>query len=175
VTARPRAVLYCRVSTDQQDLRRQLLELRAFARRSGWTVVRELATVASGRANDQDLNTLRRIASRREVDHVLVWELSRLSRKGPGAVLSIVQQLEAAHVRVWSYSEPFLNAEGEQRELLLALLAWLGKLERQHISERTRSGLARRKALGVRLGRPPGSRDRRPRRRRTQRELSNTY
>lgn len=161
-----RVVLYARVSTDRQDLQRQLRELRTFARRSQWKVVRELATVVSGRANDRDLNDLRRMTARREVDHVLVWELSRLSRAGPGAILSIVQQLESQGVRVWSYSEPFLNVEGDQRELLLALLAWLGKLERQHISERTKSGLARRRALGVRLGRPPGSRDRHPRRRR---------
>jgi len=39
-------------------------------------------------------------------------------------------------------------------------------MESQRRSERTRAGLARVKAQGKRLGRPPGSKDKRKRRRR---------
>ena len=39
-------------------------------------------------------------------------------------------------------------------------------MESQRRSERTKAGLARAKAQGKRLGRPPGSKDRRKRRRR---------
>ena len=43
------------------------------------------------------------------------------------------------------------------RDVLLAVLASLAKLERQKISERTKAGLERARAKGKRLGREPFS------------------
>jgi DNA invertase Pin-like site-specific DNA recombinase len=40
------------------------------------------------------------------------------------------------------------------RNILLALLASLAKVEAQKISERTKAGMARAKASGIRIGRP---------------------
>jgi DNA invertase Pin-like site-specific DNA recombinase len=40
------------------------------------------------------------------------------------------------------------------RNILLALLSSLAKLEAQKISERTRAGMARAKAKGIKIGRP---------------------
>jgi Resolvase, N terminal domain len=57
-----------------------------------------------------------------------------------------------------SYSEPHLSTDNELvRDVLLALLASLAKLERQKISERTKAGLERARASGKRLGRVPFS------------------
>lgn len=106
------------------------------------------------------------MASRREFDLLMVWELSRLSRKGPGAVLSLLQRLESCGVRVWSLQESWLNVDGPQRELLIAIFAWVANWERKMISERTKSQMARLKALGVHVGRPKGTKDRKPRTRR---------
>jgi len=67
---------------------------------------------------------------------------------------------------VLSYQESWTEAPGELGELLYALTGWVAKMESQRRSERTKAGLARVKAQGKRLGRPPGSKDRRKRRRR---------
>jgi DNA invertase Pin-like site-specific DNA recombinase len=40
------------------------------------------------------------------------------------------------------------------RNILLALLSSLAKLDAQKISDRTRAGMARAKANGVKIGRP---------------------
>jgi DNA invertase Pin-like site-specific DNA recombinase len=40
------------------------------------------------------------------------------------------------------------------RNVLLALLSSLAKVEAQRISERTRAGMARTRAKGIRIGRP---------------------
>jgi len=54
-----------------------------------------------------------------------------------------------------SYTEPHLATDNELvRNILLALLASLAKVEAQKISERTRAGMARAKAQGKRIGRP---------------------
>ena len=65
-----------------------------------------------------------------------------------------------------SYQESWTEAPGELAELLYALTGWVARMESQRRSERTRAGLARVKAQGKRLGRPPGSKDKRRRRRR---------
>jgi DNA invertase Pin-like site-specific DNA recombinase len=52
-------------------------------------------------------------------------------------------------------AEPHLATDNELvRNILLALLASLAKVEAQKISERTKAGMARARAKGKRIGRP---------------------
>jgi DNA invertase Pin-like site-specific DNA recombinase len=110
-------------------------------------------------------------ARKRKFDTVLVWALDRLSREGPLAILTLVNRLKICGVKVISYQESWTEAPGEIGELLYALTGWVARMESQRRSERTKAGLARLVAQGKRLGRPPGSKDKRKRRRR-QHELS---
>ncbi len=96
----------------------------------------------------------------------MVWALDRLSREGALAILSLVNKLSSYGVKVLSYQESWTEAPGELAELLYAITGWVARMESQRRSERTRAGLARVKAQGKRLGRPPGSKDKRKRRRR---------
>ncbi len=96
---------------------------------------------------------------------VLVWALDRLSREGALAILSLAHKLSVCGVKVLSYQESWTEAPGELAELLYALTGWVARMESQRRSERTKAGLARVKAQGKRLGRPPGSNDKRKRRR----------
>ena len=105
-------------------------------------------------------------ARKRKFDAVLVWALDRLSREGPLAILTLVNRLKSHGVKIFSYQESWTEAPGELGDLLFALTGWVARMESQRRSERTRAGLARVKAQGRRLGRPPGSKDKRRRRRR---------
>ena len=105
-------------------------------------------------------------ARQRRFQAVLVWALDRLSREGALAILSLVHKLSSYGVKVLSYQENWTEAPGELGELLYALAGWVARMESQRRSERTKAGLARIKAQGKRLGRPPGSKDKRKRRRR---------
>ena len=93
-------------------------------------------------------------------DVMLVWALDRLSREGSLAILSLVHRLKTFGVKVISYQESWTEAPGELAELLYALTGWVARMESQRRSERTKAGLARIKAQGKHLGRPPGSKDR---------------
>ena len=54
-----------------------------------------------------------------------------------------------------SYTEPHLATDNELvRNILLALLSSLAKVEAQKISDRTKAGMARAMAKGIRVGRP---------------------
>ena len=77
---------------------------------------------------------------------VLFWALDRFSREGMAQTIVHLQRLTSYGVTFHSYSEP--------RNILLALLASLAKVEAQKIGERTKAGMARAKAKGIRVGRP---------------------
>jgi DNA invertase Pin-like site-specific DNA recombinase len=70
-----------------------------------------------------------------------------------------LQRLSSYGVSFHSFTEVHLSTDNELvRDVLLAVLASLAKLERQKISERTKAGLERARAKGKRLGRAPFSR-----------------
>jgi DNA invertase Pin-like site-specific DNA recombinase len=66
-----------------------------------------------------------------------------------------LQRLAAAGVLFHSYTEPHLATDNElARNIILATLSSLAKVEAQKISDRTKAGLARARAKGKRIGRP---------------------
>ena len=79
------------------------------------------------------------------------------------AILNLVNKLAGYGVKVLSYQESWTEAPGELAEVLYALTAWVARMESQRRSERTKAGMARLKAKGIKLGRPVGSRDKRKR------------
>ena len=66
----------------------------------------------------------------------------------------------------YKYQESWTEAPGELGELLFAIAGWVAKMESQRRSERTKAGLAKLKSQGKTLGRPPGSQDKKERKRR---------
>ena len=96
---------------------------------------------------------------------LLCWSLDRLSRQGSLAILEIVKTLAERKVELVSLKEPWLDTVGPFREPLLAIMGWVAQYESERRSERTKAGLSRALAIGKKLGRPKGSKDKRKRRR----------
>jgi DNA invertase Pin-like site-specific DNA recombinase len=66
-----------------------------------------------------------------------------------------LQRLNSYGVSFHCYTEPHLATDNELvRNILLALLSSLAKVEAQKISERTKAGMTRAKAKGIKIGRP---------------------
>jgi DNA invertase Pin-like site-specific DNA recombinase len=81
--------------------------------------------------------------------------LDRFSREGMTQTIVHLQRLSSYGVAFHSYTEPHLATDNELvRNVLLALLSSLAKVEAQKIAERTRAGMARAKAKGIKVGRP---------------------
>jgi len=160
--------IYSRVSTGQQDTTNQSVVLSEWAKQRGFEVVKvyEEEESAWKSGHQRVLASLITDTRQRRFQAVLVWALDRLSREGALAILSLVNKLSSYGVKVLSYQESWTEAPGELAELLYALTGWVARMESQRRSERTRAGLARVKAQGKRLGRPPGSKDKRKRIRR---------
>jgi DNA invertase Pin-like site-specific DNA recombinase len=152
--------IYARVSTDDkgQDPENQLRQLREWCERMGYPVVREYVEHENGGKGVESRKQLAAMftgASRREFDLLLVWSLDRFSREGMAATVAHLQRLASHGVAFRSFTEEHLSTENELvRDILLAVLASLARLEREKISQRTKAGLERARAKGKVLGRP---------------------
>jgi DNA invertase Pin-like site-specific DNA recombinase len=154
-----RIAIYARVSTDDkgQNLN-QLQQLRQWCASAGHGLVHEYVDHESGRKGTKDRKQFAALfedAHKRRFDCVLFWVLDRFTREGMVPTILHLQRLAACGVGFHSYTEAHLATDNELvRNILLALLASLAKVEAQKISERTRAGMARAKAQGKRIGRP---------------------
>jgi DNA invertase Pin-like site-specific DNA recombinase len=85
---------------------------------------------------------------------IFSWEI--LLYPFPDSFLHPLQFRSLRLLSFHSFTEAHLAIDNELvRNILLALLASLAKVEAQKISERTKAGMARAKAKGKRIGRPP--------------------
>lgn len=163
-----RAVIYSRVSTQEQDNNNQLPPLETWAKQRGFDLVRiyQEQEGAWRAGHQKELANLISDARRGQFDVVLVWALDRLSREGALRILTLINTLGHYGVKVLSYQEHWTEAPGEIAELLFALTGWVARMESQRRSERTKAGLAKLKANGKKLGRPKGAKDKKKRKRR---------
>lgn len=147
--------IYLRVSTDKQETENQAVQLREFAAKQGWHIVREYCDYESGaKADRPEFKKMFEDASRRKFDLLLFWSLDRLSREGVLQTLTYLNRLESYGIGFRSYTEQFFDSCGPFKDAVISIMATLAKQERVKRSERTRAGLARVKAAGKALGRP---------------------
>ena len=112
--------------------------------------VKVAVRVQRGESNSPRYSTT---PQKRRFDCVLFWALDRFSREGMAQTIAHLQCLMSYGVAFHSYTEPHLATDNELvRNILLALLSSLAKLEAQKISDRTKAGMARAKANGIRSG-----------------------
>ncbi|MGA8699544.1 MAG: recombinase family protein [Xanthobacteraceae bacterium] len=155
-----RVAIYARVSTDDkgQNPENQLRELRDWVINSGHAISQEYVDYDSGRKGAKKRKQFAELfedAAKRKFDCVLFWALDRFSREGMAQTIIHLQRLSSYGVAFHSYTEPHLATDNELvRNILLALLSSLAKVEAQKISERTKSGMSRARAKGVKIGRP---------------------
>jgi DNA invertase Pin-like site-specific DNA recombinase len=156
-----RVAIYARVSTDDkgQDPENQLRELRAWSANAGHTIAHEYIDRETGRKGvhtRKQFAALFEDAHRRKFDCVLFWALDRFSREGMVPTIIYLQRLASYGVSFHSYTEAHLATDNEMvRNILLSVMSSLAKVEAQKIGERTRAGMARAKAQGKHIGRPP--------------------
>lgn len=153
-----RAAIYCRVSTVDQSCDRQARDLRAFAKRGDYKVVKIFKETGSGTKLDRaERKKIMALAQAREIDSVLVTELSRWGRSTID-LLSTLRELESWKVSVIAMSGMMFDLSTPHGRMMATFLSGIAEFERDLISERVKSGLAAAKARGKKLGRQQGQR-----------------
>ena len=162
--------LYARVSKDEkyndaryQDPENQLILLRKFCQSRGWEVIGEYVDFASGaNPNRENFRKVLKEGWLKGYSAIVVWKLDRFSREPMTVVLSYINQLKDSNIGLISVTESWLDTrkDNPMSELVLAIMAWASAEERRKISERTKAGIARRRAIGQwKGGRPKGSKN----------------
>lgn len=160
-----KVVIYARVSTNAQDYERQLDELRSYAAGMGYEVVKEFSEKISGAKKVEEraaLSDLLDHVSGNEVDKVLIYECSRLSRRAVD-FLSVIEQLTERGVSVYIHQNGLetLQPDGKPNpiaQLVLGILAQFNSMERGLIRSRMESGYNHYRAAGGKVGRKEGYR-----------------
>lgn len=153
-----RVAVYCRVSTTDQSCERQERDLLAFAKRAGYEVAGVWKETVSGvRVDPPERKQVMTIAQARQIDAVLVTELTRWGR----SMLDLVHTLQSLHswgVSLIAQTGLQFDLGTPQGRLVASLMASLAEFERDLLRERIRSGIAASRARGVKSGRRMGQR-----------------
>jgi DNA invertase Pin-like site-specific DNA recombinase len=147
--------IYTRVSTTDQTVEPQLIELRAYAKSREWQIVREYTDVISGaKSSREGMDAMMADVRAHQFDAILAVKIDRIARSLVHFT-QIVDELKKHGVALvvpgagidTSHSNP-------AGELQMNVLASVAQFERELIRERTRAGLAAARARGKKLGHP---------------------
>lgn len=148
--------LYARVSRydRDQDPENQLRKLRDFADRHGWDVYAEFWDYASGaKPSRPQFDKMLREGRARHYDAVVVVRIDRLARS-TRHLLNLLEEMQHYGVDLICTDQE-IDTKSPTGRLLITVLGAVAELELELIRDRTKDGLARARAQGKRLGRPP--------------------
>ena len=162
---RTKVVIYARVSTSTQDYTRQITELRNYAWKQNYQIVKEFSEKISGGKKIEERAAIKELldfVKSNKVEKVLVYECSRLSRRQLD-FLSIIEQLTEARVSLYILQNGLetLLPDGRPNpiaNLCFGIIAEFNTLEKHLIRARMASGYEHHRALGGRVGRKEGYR-----------------
>ena len=157
-----RVAIYCRVSTSDQDVARQERDLLEHAARAGYEVVGVYKETLSGIRKARGKQPVERaqviaLAQRREIDAVLVTELTRWGRSTQD-LMNTLGELASWETSLIAESGLTFDLSTPQGKLVASLMASLAEFEHDLLRERVRSGIAAAKARGQTFGRQKGYR-----------------
>src|ERR1700733_469674 len=154
IEMKKRAAIYARVSTGDQYLEAQLLDLREMAKQRGFEIVREFTDVISGaKSKRPGLDQLMAGARRRNFDVVLVAAFDRVARN-VRHFLEVLDELNHLGIGFISMREN-IDTGGPLGRAMVIIVGAIAELERSLIVERVKAGMRRAKLEGRRIGRAP--------------------
>ncbi|MFP4091464.1 MAG: recombinase family protein [Cyclobacteriaceae bacterium] len=135
-----KSAIFVRVSTARQDYQRQISDLEKEAERQNLQVVEIIKEKISGASRRQDREGIQRLlqlSSTRQIDKVLVSEVSRLGRS-TGDNLQLLDELTSYGVSVYSLDMGIDTLQDGKRtmvaELLFTVFSSLACQERERLS-----------------------------------------
>lgn len=158
-----KVVIYARVSTVIQDYDRQIDELKDYAKRMNYQVVKVFSEKVSGTKKVAERNALSELLDyvrTNKVDKVLIYECSRLSRRIVD-FLQVIEELNELKVSLYIHQNGLetLLQDGSVNpiaSLVLGIIAQFNSMERSLIRSRMESGYNHYRAMGGTVGRKTG-------------------
>ncbi len=148
---------YLRVSTDEQDAKNQTLGIISKAKQLGVSIsawIEDSGVSGTKEPEDRKLGVI--LKEMKAGDIIIASELSRLGRK-TFMVMRILEHCMNNGVKVYTVKDGYELGDNIQSKVLAFAFGLAAEIERDMISQRTKEALARKKAEGIILGRPKGS------------------
>jgi DNA invertase Pin-like site-specific DNA recombinase len=152
-----RVALYARCSTlDRgQDPELQLVPLREYCQRRGFSIVREYVDngISGSKDHRPQLDRLLDAARKRQIDLILVWKLDRFGRSLKQLVMAL-EEISSLGIGFISYQDN-IDLTTAQGRLMFHIIGAMAEFERELIRERVKAGLENARRKGKRIGRKP--------------------
>lgn len=139
-----KVAIYLRVSTTSQDYERQRHEIENYCRINHHEIIGIYEEKMSGAKDEREqFNKLRQL-TKDDIDAVIVWEISRLSRR-LSTMINVVEEFTNKGISIITLKENFVSLDNDGRmtamaTMMLAMLSSMAVIERENILERSRSG-----------------------------------
>ncbi len=150
---------YARVSTSFQSLKNQRHEIFEYAHKNNILIDKIVEIEISSTKNKKERLIDETLSKLTRGDILIVTKLDRLGRSTV-EVLQIIEDIKLKGIILHIIQDGLVidcNISNPINDMLLALLSGFAQMERNFISERTKSALAQRKAQGIKLGRKKGA------------------
>ena len=147
---------YIRKSTEKQEFKHMEFEIKQYANKHNFTINKWIEETVSSRKplNQRKLGLL--LESLSNQDTVITTEISRLGRSLL-EVMSILQFCLNKGCKIITIKENYQLGNDIQSQILAFAFGLAAQIERDLISQRTKSSLASKKEQGIKLGRPVGA------------------
>ena len=148
-----KVVLYCRVSTKDQNCDRQITELKEISKNHNYHIIDEyIDTGFSGSMkNRPELDRMMKDAFSKKFEMVMTLELSRMGRSTKN-LLEIVEKLKEKDINLFIANQQ-IDTSTPSGSMFFTIASAFATYERDLIRERVISGLQNAKKKGVVLGR----------------------
>ena len=124
------------------------------AQARNFEVITEFIDHASGTTEDRtQYKLMMAAAKKRKIDVVLVWRYDRFARSTQ-ALVNALKEFQSLGIDFISYQEN-IDTTTPTGELIFHVMASLAQFESSLISQRVKAGMARAKAQGKYIARPP--------------------
>lgn len=149
---------YIRVSSDKQTVENQRFEINRFCENQHLSIEGWIEETISGTKsyNKRQLGILLRKIQKDDI--IVCSELSRLGRN-LFMIMEILNLCMTKECKVWTIKDNYRLGDDIQSKVLAFAFGLSAEIERNLISQRTKEALARKKAEGMVLGRPKGSKN----------------
>lgn len=148
---------YLRVSTGKQDGDNQRVGVDALAQRLNLTIDEYIDDTGVSGTKEPEKRELGKLFDKLQSgDVLLAGEISRLGRS-LFMVMRILEHCMKNGIRVYTAKDGYELGDNIQSKVLAFAFGLAAEIERDMISRRTKEALAKKKADGVVLGRPVGS------------------
>ncbi|MCG3693692.1 recombinase family protein [Aliarcobacter butzleri] len=150
---------YARVSTSLQSLKNQRHEIFEYAHKNNMLIDKIIKIEISTTKNKKERLIDETLSKLTRGDVLIVTKLDRLGRSTV-EVLQIIEDIKSKGIILHIIKDRLIidgNISNQINDMLLTLLSGFAQMEKNFISERTKSALAQRKAQGIKLGRKKGA------------------